>query len=170
MWPFDRKKRRVESELRRFASYLSPDAVKALADGSPREPASERGEIPFVLLQVRDDKAEHVERHLARAMARVRESGGVADMMSSLVFVIFGFPRDAWASMPEKPSIENGRRLSTALLQEMGADVKVLYGTATGLVGNLGGSHNLHYGAAIPNFGALVAKLVQLEFGKVERV
>jgi len=167
MWPFDRKKRRVDSELRRFASYLSPDVVKVLADGSPREPAFERGEIPFALLQVRDDNAEHVDKHLARAMARVRESGGVSDMMSSFVFVIFGFPRGTWASVPERPSIENGRRLSAALLQDMGSDVRVLYGTATGLVGNLGGSHFLHYGAAIPNFGALMTKLVQLEFGRM---
>jgi len=170
MWPFDRKKRRVDSELRRFASYLSPDVVKVLADRSPREPLFERGEIPFALLQVRDDKAENVGRHLARAMTIVSEAGGLADMMSSFVFVIFGFPRGAWASVLEKPSVENGRRLSAALLQDMGADVKVIYGTAAGVVGNLGGPHHLYYGAAIPDFGTLMAKLVQLEFGRVEAI
>jgi hypothetical protein len=145
--------------------------VKAIAEGRPTEPpALEQGEIPFVLLQVRDDEAEQIRPRLARAMTRIQNSHGMVDMMSSVVFVFFGYPRDSWTSAPEKPSIENGRRLATALLQELGADVKVLYGTAPGLVGNLGGPHYMHYGAAIPNFGTMTAKLAQIEFGRAEAI
>ncbi|QEX15661.1 hypothetical protein FRZ44_09480 [Hypericibacter terrae] len=170
MWPFNRKKPGAEEGLRNLASYVSFEAVKALASGSSGAALFESGEIPFVLLQVRDDKAEDVGPRLARAMTKVRDSGGMIHMMSSLMLVFFGFPRSAWASVPERPSIENGRRLSAALLQELGADAKILYGTATGLVGNLGGPHYMHYAAAIPGFGALTAKLVQIEFGRAEAI
>jgi len=170
MWPFSRKKQGAEEGLRHLTSYLSFEAVKALAEGSPRPPVFESGEVPFVLLQVRDDKAGDIGPLLARAMTQVRDSGGMIHMMSSFMFVFFGFPRSAWASVPEKPSIENGRRLAAALLQELGADVKVLYGTAPGLVGNLGGPHYMHYGAAIPNFGTMTAKLAQIEFGRAESI
>jgi hypothetical protein len=56
------------------------------------------------------------------------------------------------------------------LLRDRGSDLRIVFGEADGLVGNLGSQQRFHYGAAIPRFGTAIQKLMTLEFGVASEV
>ncbi|HKP22489.1 MAG TPA: hypothetical protein VJV39_01385 [Dongiaceae bacterium] len=163
MWPFKRWRERAEVRAA-FMKYLAPDLVARLASSSgPLRPQVERADLCFILLQVRDDPADQVPAHLARAFDIVlRQNGTICDIMCSMVTVVFGHP------IPEAPERSNDHRAESVarLMSELGANIRLVHGTTEGLIGNVGSPHRFHWGPLLSGFARYITALTALEFGQ----
>jgi hypothetical protein len=81
------------------------------------------------------------------------------DAMPSLLIGYFGVPNAKY------DSTEARTNLVAALLAENGSAVRVAHGQCNGLVGGFGGPRRWFYTAIVPNFSAVLKKLLDLEFG-----
>jgi hypothetical protein len=52
------------------------------------------------------------------------------------------------------------------LVTELGANIRLVHGTAAGLVGNVGSQSRFHWGPLLPGFARYVNALTALEFGQ----
>ncbi len=163
MWPFKRWRERAEVRAA-FMKYLSPDLVARLAHSpDPLRPQVERADLCFILLQVHDDPVDQVQAHMTHAFDIVlRQNGTICDVMCSMVTVIFGHP------IPEAPEKSNHHRAESVarLMSDLGANIRLVHGTAEGLVGNYGSPDRIHWGPLLPGFAQYVNALMALEFGQ----
>ena len=151
-----------------FARYGSPDRIEGLVQALTKHPpAPEPRTVSFAVLQVRDDDIESVQGRLAQALAIVEESGAMVECLAaSLVIATFGtFPRGVAVGAKDNCDVLAGR-----LVSELGQEVRLVHGTAPGLVGNFGSAKRMSYGSVLPNFGRVLEKLAQLEFGQAAEV
>lgn len=166
MWPF--KRWRERAKVRAASRRRLADAVVDELVNNPRplrldlQPAS----VCFILLQVRDDPVTEMQDHMAKALDIIQRRGGVCDVMASMVLAIFGFP------LREDPEKSSDQRAKTAarLVTELGSDIRLVYGTADGLVGNYGSLERINYGALLPGFAHYMTALTALEFGQSAEV
>jgi hypothetical protein len=121
-----------------------------------------RADISFILLQVRDDPVEQAQAHAAQAMDIIMRRGGWCDMMSSLVLAVFGLPT---SDDLEKSNDQRAKSVAR-LVTELGANIRLVHGTTSGLVGTYGSPQRFHYGALLPGFAQYVTPLMALEFGQ----
>jgi hypothetical protein len=146
-----------------FKWDVSRDVVEELVRVPRKEPSAPvPRNVSFIVFQVRDDDIENVRGRLARALAIVEESGAMVEhIASSLVIATFGaYPRGVVAT-------EDNRGLfASRLMSELGSDIRLVHGATAGLVGNFGSATRLSYGSALPNFGRILERLVQLDFGQ----
>ena len=164
MWPFISKKRQRKELLRAFASHVSPEILKSLTADRPAGPTVlTRGEIFYVVCQVRDDVLDDVAPLLSRAATIGREHGSTIDFMPSAVMILFGVPR---MIDPDTMTIEHCAAVAAALLQDLGSHARVAYGRAEGLHGAIGSPQRQHYGTVIPNFNRILERLCTLDYGQ----
>jgi hypothetical protein len=163
MWLSGWRRRRERKALTRsFSRYLPPKAVDAVVDRSARLilwPA--RAHVGYVLAQVRDDALCDIPTHFRRAVTVAREVGGLAELAPPLLFVFFGLP-----SPLSDPNTERRADLAARLIADLGTNVKLVTGHAAALYGNFGDDHRLTYGAAFEGFGAALAGLGGLDYGR----
>ncbi|MBA4100479.1 MAG: hypothetical protein C0484_27360 [Rhodospirillum sp.] len=166
MWPF--KRRRERDKLRAmFRGYVADELIDELIN-HPRplrldlQPAS----ISFILLQVRDEPVVEAPDRMAKAIDIIQRRNGICDVMSSTVLAIFGFPR---REDREKSSDQRAKSVAR-LVTELGPDIRLVYGTADGLVGNYGSLSQVHYGPLLPGFARYLSALTALEFGQSAEV
>ncbi len=154
MW-FSRRKRTSRAIRRAFGKFLPDDAIKAL-DENPESlsPPLSREAIGYILLQVRDDTDEDIRRSLPRALDVILDAGGMIEsIMSSHVAASFDHRSPI--------SLHEMKDLSARL----GPDVRSIYFFAERLRGSYGSKRRLTYGTIVPDIGALLEELHQLEFG-----
>ena len=111
---------------------------------------------------MRDDDIENVQKQLERALPIVIAGDGLVENVAvSLVIATFG-------TLPLKESeLEDNRaRVAARLMSELGPEIRLVHGSAVGLVGNFGTDTVIHYGSVLPNFGQILQRLLQLEFGQ----
>jgi hypothetical protein len=167
MWPF--KRWREREKLRAvFRKYLADEVADELLNNPPPpHPHLQSESICFILLQVRDDPVTSVQEHMAKAMDIVMRRGGVImHMMSSMMMVTFGLP------LHEEPDRSSDQRAKSVarLMTELGSDIRVIYGTADGLVGTYGSQQRFNYGTLLPGFARYLNALLALEFGQSAEV
>jgi hypothetical protein len=163
MWSF--KRWRMRKKIRSaFSEYLANEVLDEIINNPDRtRKPPQRAEICFILLQIRDDTAEKLPAHIGQAMDIVVQRGGtVCDVMSSVVLAIFGFPL---SDDPERNRDQRSKSV-TRLVTELGPNIRLVYGTAEGLVGNFGSPRRLHYGPLLPGFARYLSALTALEFGQ----
>lgn len=51
-------------------------------------------------------------------------------------------------------------------MTELGSNIRLVHGTAAGLVGNIGSAQRFHYGPLLPGFARYLTALTALEFGR----
>ena len=167
MWPFKRRRERAEVRAA-INKYLANEVADELLNNPDRvRPKIERADICFILLQVRDDPVDQVPAHMAHAMdIIVRRNGTVCDIMSSMVMAIFGHP------ISEELEKSNDQRAKSVarLVTELGSNIRLVHGTAEGLVGNIGTPQRFRYGALLPDFARYLNALTALEFGQSAEV
>ena len=167
MWPFKgwRERAAVRAALEK---YLAPALVRRLSS-QPDELRLEtqRADICFILLQVRDDPVDQVSAHMTHAFDIIlRRNGTICDIMSSMVLAIFGHPI---SEEPEKSSDQCAKSVAR-LITELGVNIRLVHGTAAGLVGNYGAPDRFHWGPLLPGFAQYVTALMALEFGQSAEV
>ena len=163
MWPFySRKARTRRKVLRAFSPYLSPELIEKLVT-TPEAlgPSIQQAMIPFIILQVRDDDVGQVPGYLDQAFEAVEDAGGmVMSIMSSVVAAAFGIP----VRVPDEEAIAQRNQAVTRLRDDLGSNVRAVFGCADGLYGNVG-TRRMTYQALIPDFGGNLERLLRLEFG-----
>jgi hypothetical protein len=164
MWPFDRREERERQWIRQgFSKYLSRELVEQLV-ANPRSLTMgemTKAEVRFLLFQVRDSSLGDIRDLMNRAIAIAADTGGVIDcLMSSMMLVTFGIiaPPDG---IPEDQQL----RAVAALIEKLGTDIRVLYGRAQCLHGTVGTDARFFYSVLLPDFGASMKRLLDVDFG-----
>jgi hypothetical protein len=126
-------------------------------------PQLRRGNIRFLLAQVRDDQLDAIPSSVGRVVEIVIGNGGtVTTICSSLVVSTFGFPFEGRHSEPTE--------VAQFLLAELSSRVRILHGKSHGLYGGVGSATCLHYGPILPNLEGLLTGLSQVEFGQSREI
>ena len=163
MWPFKRRRER-ETVRAAFKKYLAGEVADELLNNpSSLRLETQRAQVCFILLQVRDDPVDQVQAYMTHAFDIIlRRNGTICDIMSSMVLAIFGHP------ISEELEKSNDQRAKSVarLVTELGSNIRLVHGTAEGLVGNIGTPQRFRYGALLPDFARYLNALTALEFGQ----
>jgi hypothetical protein len=145
---------------RAIQRYIDPAAVEAALADSAAGTLTE-GEIGYALVMVRGEPPEELSARMGRVADLGAEHGACADAITSgLVVLSFGtFPAHG-------PGDRAG--VVAALLLDLGADVKIVHGAATGHYGTLGGPKRFAYGFIISGFDEALGRLSALKYGDTE--
>jgi hypothetical protein len=167
MWSFKRWRERKKLHAA-FSPYLPKDIIDDIVNNPRPFPAAPQpARLCFILLQVRDDPLERMPEHMATAFdILLRREGMVWDTMSSLTLATFGLP------ISDDPGRDRDQRTKSVahLMTELGADVRLVYGTVDGFLGNCGSPERFHYGPMLPGFARYLQELTKLEFGQAAEI
>jgi len=142
---------------RGFNPYLDP----AVVEGMFTAPMLRPDELGYALVMVRGGTPEEVSGRMGRVVELGAAYGAQAHAMTSgLVVLSFG----------TLPSVAPGDRaaLIAALLLELGADVKIVHGSAAGHHGRMGGPDQFAYGFILPLFNDALGRLSAMAYGDTE--
>lgn len=169
MWPFKRRKSEKARFREAFSQYLSEDVMDAiLARGAQDIAPPKPWTCAYVLLQVRDEDLNAASEHLTRATdILLHRDGVVSDFLSSLILAQFGLP--LIDDDLDKARSQQAKAVAR-LLSELGSNVRLVHGVATGLAGNIGAQQRLHFGVLLPDLNSKLATLLALDFGKAAEV
>lgn len=163
MWSF--KRWRSRKNLRAaFTRHLADEVIDELIKHPrPLQMAPQPASICFILLQVRDDPVADAPEHMAKAFDIIaRRNGTVWGVASSIALASFGAP----FSEDAERDLDQRSKSIVRLVTELGADIRMVYGTADGLIGNFGAPQRFYYGPLLPGFGRYLGALTSLEFGQ----
>jgi hypothetical protein len=149
-------RRRISSrQLRPFAKFLSRESLRKVQEAGNEFPPLQKESLHYLLLQVRDDKAEDIPQHLSRAIDTIlaEDNAFVETTISSIVLVVF---RSA-PNVAARPIDE--------LLKRLGPNVRAVYGRGEYLHGGFGSANRFIYGTIFPNFSDVLTALFRSEFG-----
>ena len=158
--------RRVRAR-RRPSRSLSPWVREAIlaAERSVGVPPPEEMHIQYVLVQIEEADPKEIMKvysNVVQCFLRNRATAG--DAIATLLTGYLG-QRDE-----KNDSREARTSLVAALLAENGRAIRVVHGQCSGLVGNFGGPKRWFYSSIIPNFSAVLNKLVEIEFGTATEI
>ncbi len=170
MWPFTRNTQHEEDRLREmFGGHVSDDVLRkilAQSQSKPRPP--QPWQFAYVLLQVRDAELDRMPARLSLAIEILTHRDGfVADMMSSVVLGIFGLPL---VDVELEKSCDQQAKVVARLISELGTDVRLVYGVANGLAGEMSGPSHPSFGVALPDVAGKLSALFAVEFGTAVQV
>jgi hypothetical protein len=157
MWAFWSKQARTARVRAAFSEFVSAEGLSQIED-SLKNPSTElallkKETIDYVIFQVRDDKPEDVQRHLAHVLDIVLDHDGVIEgIMSSIAVATFK------SSAPARRSLD-------ALLGKLGPDARAVHGQGEFLRGAYGSQRRFTYGTILPNLTAKLEALRKTEFG-----
>jgi len=157
------EKRRQKNIL---GKYISKNVANAIVEGKPLPELGIRaGKIEFVLAFVRGDSIERNSERIALVSdLAVKHEWIVNDMVSSLLIITSGY-----GLLPTAQHSSSSRTiLVNDLLQQLGGDIKIVHGATAGHFGNFGSSKRMSYTFVVPKFDLVLARLGQIEFGKIE--
>src|SRR5262245_27962581 len=165
MWAWWKTYLMRRSIRRAFGRYISPETIDKLVRGEDvPAPRVEKRVIPYLVFQVRDDRAEDVRLHLSQAIPIVRRYDVLLETVMHSTVALSMFRIGTGAEMFQfVPGSQE--QLANELLAVLGANIRIVYGSTGGLWGSVGVADHLNFGAVIPKFSAVLASLRQLEFG-----
>ena len=117
---------------------------------------------------MRDADLDKVPGRLSSAIEILtRRDGFVADMMSSVVLGIFGLPL---VDQDLEKSRGQQAKVVARLIEEFGDDIRLVYGIADGLAGDVGAPSNPSFGVLLPDLANKLSALFALAFGKAAQI
>jgi hypothetical protein len=131
-------------------------------DQLPSDPKElKQGKIHYVLVHVRDEETKDIPDLIGKITdALIAHEGTIATICSSILVCTFGFPFQF--GVGDRPTCN---RAASDVLKIEPTRIRVLYGAAEGLYGNIGGDRRLAFSPVIPHFGERLLDLLGLEFG-----
>lgn len=170
MWPFTRKNPSADQHLRAvFGRYVSPELLDAaVAEFGPESHPPKPWLCTYILLQVRDVNLAEVSGLLDSAVEILSQRGAfVSDLMSSLLIATFGLPL---VDEDQDKARSQQAKAVARLVTELGPNIRLVYGTAAGLAGNVGASQHMNFGILLPDIASKLSVLTTLGFGKAVEV
>ncbi len=159
MFGKNRKEKKRISKL--FEKYDSPNIVdELLAKNDGKDYL--RGTVNFVIFQVRDDTIESIHSLLEEPInISTRNGASIGDIISSFVSVFYRI---------DDVNKSKNQILAKQLANELKTDIKVIYGSKEGAIGNTGSKTRLSYGPIIPEMGNYMKTLTNLDYGDIAEV
>ena len=116
-----------------------------------------------LLAQVRDDTADTIRSNAERAIPiYVKHHGVIMDLMASVHFVAFGMIGE------NRETAQGGSQAaSRELMAVLGDDIKIVTFDGPIAHGNIGTDARLAYTACVPDFGRMLAALVDTKYGGI---
>ena len=160
---FLKKSRRASA---RRMSSLSPWLRKAIlaAERADGMPPTEEKHFQYVLAQIEEADPSEIIKIYSKVVRCFLSHQAMAEATGSLLTGYIGL----WDATDD--STEARTSLVAALLAENGPSIRVVHGQCSGLVGNFGGPKRLFYTAIIPNFSAVLKRLVKIQFGTAAEI
>jgi hypothetical protein len=157
------EKRKYKNVLEK---YVSKEAARAIVEGKALPDLGIRaGRIEFVLAFVRGDSVEQNSERIALVSdLAMKHEWIVENMVSSLLIVTFGYG----LLHATQHSASSRTIFVNDLLQQLSGDIKIVHGATAGHFGNFGSSKRMAYTFLVPKFDLALARLGQIEFGKIE--
>jgi hypothetical protein len=119
-----------------------------------------------LLVQVRDDAPEDIQRTVAQVIPICLEQHGlVFDMMASIQLVAFGKIFRAGDGIPVEEFHHKSRTACTELLTTLGSKVKIVAFSGDISHGNIGGEGRFNCTILVPKFDRVLTALLNTEFG-----
>lgn len=147
---------------REFSKHVPPELMSVMMETArvrPTQPSQPR-HFQYILVHVREADIDEIPKLISKVVdAFLCRSAIVTDITSSLVVGYLGLPNARYDSAKARS------QLVAALLAENGDAVRVAHGECNGLAENFGSDRRWNYGAIIPNFSAVLKKLLDVEFG-----
>ncbi len=167
MWPFRRPSRPSREMERAFGKYLSADALRQLADNLSGLQPLASARIDFILIALADDLWQGPQAELDAAIRLLSHNGAIIEtIMPPLIKAVFGLPLGAGEAAGHRPMAE----MAAALLAELGAHAKLVYGSVDCRHGFLGTPSRFCYGTQIVGFDRIIGTLLALDFGALRAV
>jgi hypothetical protein len=154
------RKRRVSS--RSLSPWLR-EAIQAV-ERAKGVPPTEEKHFQYVLVQIKDADPSEIMQVYSKVVQCFSTYQAMARGDATLLTAYLGL-MDA-----KEDSTEARTSLVAALLAENGRAVRVVHGQCSGPVGNFGGPKRWNDTAIIPNFSAVLNKLVEIEFGTAAEI
>lgn len=140
--------------------YLSPVVATLLRETGSEIKLPEVKHFQFVVILADDTNPQDVPSMIGKVTATlVQHRATVTDITSSLFVALLGVP------FPENNSAEARRKLVDTLLRENGDRIRIVHGECDGAFGVFGGGGRWTYGGVIPEFSAVLKKLVETGLG-----
>lgn len=165
MWGFWRRKSDDDRIREALSEHLSKEIIdEILRSSTASDSALQDWTSHFILLQVREDNLRSMATHLNEALdIIVRREGVICGTLSSFILVTFGLPL---VDDDTGKARDQQAKCVARLVTELGSNVRLVYGSATGLVGTVGGGGQTLRGLFLPRFAKQIERLLSLEFGK----
>jgi ABC-type sulfate transport system substrate-binding protein len=156
---FKNKKKEREYIKKVFSDLVDENTVNLLQkENKVTLNHFKEGYISFIFFQVNEKKIEKVPTLIKQSIEIVIKNDGiVGDILSSFVAVFFRIEDDY--------KNEKSKQLIQDLIEQLGENIRIVYGKSIGFVGNLGSKECLKYGPVIPNISLLFQKLIELDYG-----
>jgi hypothetical protein len=153
-----------------LAGLLSEEGRKRMASRISSGPlmATEVGivTVRYLIAVVREDDLCSVPGLLGKAGEIIKRSrGAIACVLPPLVLTTFGTPLDRDGTEAQRLA-----SAATALVQELGSDIKVIYGTVEGYHGLVSIGSYMHFGPVLPGLQVRLQRLMSAEFGTATAV
>jgi hypothetical protein len=153
------KKQVTKRRLGFFAKLVSSDELRAVRDSPNELPPLQKQEVCYILIQVRDDSAEDIQRFVCRACDILLDDGALVEaMMSSIICAVF------------EPARISVNRVVDNLLAELGQNVRIAYGRGEYLRGTFGSPRRFTYGTIFPNFSKSLLVLFEVDYGASKEI
>jgi hypothetical protein len=165
---FSTKRKETKSVYETFSKYIPADKLNEILSGQGRMNRDEfqRGIINFMVLQITDERINELPHLHSKVVESVLENKGfITGIMSNTVLAIFGFPpRNDYNSTID---LEN---IAKSLLKALGENIRIIYGSKEGLLGNVGTSGCLFYGPMLQGFGDTLLALGRVGYGEAAKL
>jgi len=122
----------------------------------------ETGEIDFVFVLLKSSDIDQFSSNLADLLdTAVDQNGTVMQVLSSLSLIVYNLP-----VFPEEHPHELRLSLVETLKIRFPDQVKIVHGSATASVGNIGSERRMTYSAVFSDLGAVIDKLAAIGYGE----
>ena len=155
----------IQSKLSKYISDEAAEKISTSAKG-PSEVEVKSGIVSFILIQIKDDELNDIDRLITSASSILMEQGFmIVSVVSSLVVATIGFP---------VREVENPIKICERVVKELAGkhphELKLLYGSLSGKYGAFGHPKSKRFGPILPKFGELLNQLTALKYGELQTV
>jgi len=158
------KKRKELKEL--FSDYVSKETIEGVIAGRDAEGELKKGNINYIIMQVRGDEIKSVPAFISRATDIIMSVNGIVScIFSSLLVATLGFPFRR--SQDVSGTCE---QVVNYLKNDLRENIRAVYGSAEGLYGNLGSPRYMHFGPLLPAIEEKLGILFTLRFGESRQI
>ena len=122
----------------------------------------ETGEIDFLFVLLKSGDLDEFNSTLEDLLdTAVDQNGTVMQVLSSLALIVYNLP-----VFPEPHPRQARLGLVEALQNKFADQLKIVHGSATAAVGNIGSERRMTYSAVFSDLGKVIDKLSAIDYGE----
>jgi hypothetical protein len=144
-----------------FSGYLDKKVLGDMLDGKFKDEEANIGEINYLIVQVKDKNLRDFESDLQKVVSVVLNYGGIINgVFSSFIFVYFD----------KNVHDSNIKLMANKIMEDLKANVRLVYGKGSGVIKNVGMKEWLSYGPLIIGLSDIFNCFCKLNFGESKEI